>query len=262
MIIGNGKIKYCDNELLKELMRDIPDNYSIGLHNIGIFPKSAYNFTKQPKKVTEDKVAKSIMKNGFIATGDLSMTVTAYGYLKNILENKDGRRDSFLTYNFWKTKKIENVIIAIPPTIRLDGKDYFIGVLENNYYSIWRDFPPGYDTNLLNQGLLKHKIPSEFIYGTFSRDPKDSSGEKEENLVISDVTGKSIYSLNKNQNFIANKSSQEQEEFYKKLIDEKKVDKSILEQINNKDMSSNDERINVTIAQKKAYEEDFKGRRN
>lgn len=39
MIIGNGKIKYCDNELLKELMRDIPDNYSIGLHNIGIFPK-------------------------------------------------------------------------------------------------------------------------------------------------------------------------------------------------------------------------------
>ena len=57
--------------------------------------------------------------------------------------------------------EVETYLSNNSEPLSLDGKEYFIGVLENNYYSVMRDFPKG--ENLLNHVLLSHKIPSEFI---------------------------------------------------------------------------------------------------
>jgi hypothetical protein len=258
-----GKIKYYDYELLAKISNDLSLNYSIATHNILLNDESKNKLPSwyhiRMKAITHEDIAKNILKKGLKINDkyqNIFYTMVGYGYLKNILEDKDERKSTFLKYNYWKEKKVNNIIIAIPPTIRLDGRDYFIGVLENDYYSIMRDFPNG--NNILNTMLIRHKIPSEFIYGYYSR---DTIGDENQTILqLNDFKDKKIFRLKKNPNHISKMKESKQEEFYRNLLNETGVTKEMLSMVENKDYSINNKIINNTIDQKEAYESNFNGK--
>lgn len=257
-----GKVKYCDYELLEQLSNDLSLDYSIATHNIFLDKSNKKYLSKKIyfREPNHKDFANSIIKKGLVidkAWTDIFYTVTGYGYLKNILENKDERKNTFVTYNYWKETKVNNVIIAIPPTIRLDGKEYFIGVLENNYYSVMRDFPKG--ENLLNHVLLSYKIPSEFIYGVYSRNILE--GEKENSVTLENFKDKKVFSLMKNPHHVSKMTEQQKQNFYERLLEEKNISIELLRCIENGRLSSNSPILNTTILQKESYEREFHGQK-
>lgn len=195
-----GKVKYYDYELLEQLSNDLSLDYSIATHSIFLDKTSISQLPedfKDREKATHKDIARNIMATGLTINHkyeDVFCTMWGYGFLKRILENDLKRKETFIKYNYWKETKVNNIIIAVPPKIRLDGKEYFVGVLEKNPYSVRHDFPHG--DNLLNHMLLSHKIPSEFIYGFYSRDT--FSFEFLETPTIESFEGKKIFQLEKN----------------------------------------------------------------
>ena len=142
MELNETKYTYCDYELLEKMKSDLSLDYSIATHTIFIDKNSINQLPKHiqtKEKITQDDIARNIMEKGLNIREeywDVFLTIWGYGFLKNILTNDLQRKETFIRYNYWKDTKVNNIIIAVPPKIRLDGKVYFVGVLETVAYSI------------------------------------------------------------------------------------------------------------------------------
>lgn len=261
MKLNETKLTYCDYELLEKMRSDLSLDYSIATHNIylDITAQSQLPDSFENKEdATHEDIAKNIMEKGLNISENcwsVFLTIYGYGYLKRILGNDLRRKEFFIRYNYWKETKVNNIIIAVPPKIRLDGKEYFVGVLEDSFYSLKHNFPDG--NNILNTMLLSHKIPSEFIYGSYSRNRFPN--EKEQVLTLKDFENKQLFQLKTNPNHISKLDENKQEIFYEKLLKETGVSKDILNAVQEKELDENPI-IHTTIEQKKAYEHEFQRR--
>lgn len=262
MKLNEEKITYCDYELLEKISKDLSLDYSIATHSVFVNVTSINHLPaslRTKEKITHEDISRNIMKKGLHIDEhylDVFRTTWGYGYLKRILENDMKRKSLFIKYNYWKETRVNNIIIAIPPKIRLDGKEYFVGVLETDAYSIGHGFPDG--NNILNSMLLAHKIPSEFIYGFYSRNA--SVGEILFGTTLESFKDKKVFQLETNPNHISKLSEEKQESFYQNLIVEKGVPKKMLQAVEKKKHLSRNPVINTTIGQKQAYENEFHGR--
>lgn len=263
MKLNDEKLTYCDYELLEKISKDLSLDYSIATHTIYLDKTSMNQLPKNirtKENITHEDIARNIMTKGLTINEkywDVFLTIWGYGYLKRILGNDLKRKETFIKYNYWKDTKVNNIIIAVPPKIRLDGKEYFVGVLETPSYSVKHGFPDG--CNILNTMLLSHKIPSEFIYGSYSRDT--FTFEALEVPSLESFRDKKIFGLKTNPNHISKLDKNKQEAFYERLLKEKGVSKDILQAVEEENQLLGNSIINTTIGQKMLYENEFQGRK-
>ena len=212
------------DEILETMKSDLNDEYSIGIHTIKI---NCNSFLKSKYKII--KTRKRRLKNGISPRlGDVFYTVNCLGLLSSIINNESFKKENFQAYNYWREKDVNNIIVAVPTKIIIDGVEYSVGILENESYLVSKGIES--DNKVLIRELVDYKVPSEFIYGYYSRKAtKNEDLEIQDNSidiprgVSLDEINKNGFVFRKNPNHISNKSSEEQSKFYKELLKENGV---------------------------------------
>ncbi len=147
-------------ELYKQMKSEL-DGYQFGLHNISVSKyKSAINLTigiRDNLDFTGAEISEKSIADNIVRTG-LNIVDRAMGLRSTVMPVKEFNEDSFdYTYNDWEEGTIWNVIVAIPRFIKYQGKEYFIGDI-NEWISI------------CNMLMFKSNIAREFIYGYYSKE--------------------------------------------------------------------------------------------
>lgn len=217
---------YDGEGIIQKLKRDLPNNYQIGLHQIGVFgtPESKKiarqnNFFSRFRPLNQEDFCRSIMKTGLRNRyEDLMFTVAGFGSVDEI-ENSLERKEEFLTYDYNKMdisldyvpkEHDYDIIVAIPSHVNINKKEYFIGYLEHGTDEKHKI------RNEESSKLFEFKpIPKEFIYGYI---------HKEKNKK---------YALVQNKYHVSKMKIDKQEEFYKSFIEKRDVDLSKIEVTDN-----------------------------
>ena len=235
--MGKFKIRYLSDEILEMMKQDLGETYSIGLHNIKIQSQSflgrVYKPIQEQKKLFRKGWDFSKYSNSILAT------TYCFGLLHDIL-TKDRTKDHFLAYNYWHEEKARNIIVAVPSTIQIDGKTYFLGVLDQDAYeNVIGAYSPGlhFASKVLVGELFTHRVPPEFIYGAYTRNRQ----EQEEDDVLGSVSipqnvnfeklSKQSYHFVKNPRHISNMDPKEQESFLKSYLLDHNISMEKLEQV-------------------------------
>ena len=253
------KMYYKD--ILENMENDLGNNYSVGLHTLRT--RSETQKSNLVSHLKTLKLRKEIMKQGwkFNHYGTVYFTVYCYGLLKGILENDDYKGLSFQSYNYWREKNINNIIIAVPHTINIDGENFFVGVLENNGWTTKGTFL-NIDSSLADSFLIKDRIPTEFIYGYYKRQAESTEEQSQHMSSVSIPDGirqeyldQRIYEFQKNPNHVCFMNEKEQSLFYKRLLKDQGLS---LEQLRLTQEGKADDPISLnTYLQKQSYEEGF-----
>ena len=206
------KIKYTQEEWIKKIEEELPKDYQIGLHQIGVFgteeaKKSVRrnNPITYLRKIKPEDYCQSIINNGFNSKWDfIDHTLMFFGSVGKITDPKSSyRRKQFLEYEYQEVEKsgkdLYDIIVAMPYQVSIDNQNYILGHL-------------GHGEDMLDEELsaakrvfYKSGVPKEFIYGYICK----------KNGTIEFVP---------NKKYIRELTPQEQEEFYKHFIEEKKLE--------------------------------------
>ena len=152
-----------NEELVVKLKNDLKDNYSVGLNSVNKdkYARSKKYFCTDTSAISEnptnEEIINSILKNGInignshspIAIIDNSVHLNYQGYvpyINNIMEDWYDREEYY------------NIIIAMPNSITIDDKEYFIGSICHKNVSML---------------LCSKRIFPELIYGYYKKE-KDS----------------------------------------------------------------------------------------
>lgn len=169
---------YNSEDWIKKLAEDLPANYQVGLHEIGVFGTEESrrevrknNILTYLRPINQKDFCKSIMKSGLKNRWErLGYTLMYFGSVEKIVDNREVnfRRDSFLGYDYnSKGSQLENqdfydIVVSIPSHISIGEKKYFLGelsVAEEN-----KDV----ERQRMESLFFKRDIPPEFIYRIYS----------------------------------------------------------------------------------------------
>lgn len=146
-----------NKELLLKMKVEL-ENYQIGLHHMSLESYQdviKYAHWKKFKyqidgDVTEESLAKHIIKDG------LNVSDIPFGLRSTVSFFEKITSDTF-NYNYHSDEgTIWVIIIATPYFINYNGRPYFVGNLT-------------YSVNVGNMILFNYKLPSEFIYGYYTK---------------------------------------------------------------------------------------------
>ena len=170
---------YNSEDWIKRLGSDLPADYQIGLHQIGVYGTEESrmevrknNIFTYLRPIKPRDFCKSIMKSGLKNRWEsLGFTLTYFGSVSDIINNRGGyKKERFLDYEYERStveeekQDLYNVVIAIPSHIVMDGKQYFMGELPSPEFSI------GKETELERmESIFKQRdVPPEFVYRIYS----------------------------------------------------------------------------------------------
>lgn len=202
-------IKYNPDDWIKKISEDLDGDYQIGLHEVGIFgtneSKKAVrknNPLTYLRRISPKDYCESIMKGGLLNRwDDISYTLYRFGSVDQIV-NSVLRKESFLNYEYESdsensSKELYDVVVAVPSRITVNGKDYDLGHLSHI-----EDIDANPEMSMGRRIFSKTNIPKEFIYGYIYKHD-------------------GIIEFTANPQYVSMKNMEEQEEFYKKFIEER-----------------------------------------
>lgn len=200
---------------IEKLSSDLPDSYQIGLHQIGALKEEISQESKRMirknvpvtylRKVKSEDYCKSIMKSGLINRwDDINYTLMNFGSVEKI-RNNFIRREQFLNYEYSDYRYLEeqdlyDIIVAVPSQIEIDNEEYFLGHLAHS-----SDLKADPDMSMGKRIFNKSNIPKEFIYGYIHKHD-------------------GIIDFKPNLQHINMKNTEEQQNFFKKLVKYKGLD--------------------------------------
>ena len=233
-----GSINCNGEQLLQILKNDLELTDQIGLHCISDFPHDYSPASKflnfiipsllnDTHKIAAHSIMRYGLNNPYVSC---LFTVTPFGSLRNVLKNE---QYDFLHYQYWSSFDFTNIIVAVPPYLKIKNQEYFIGYLPTSYGHFY-----GLDS-LLTNCLFDDVIPREFIYGKFTYDFNDH------------------FVLKKNQHYIRVLDDNDKNNFFNSWLDKEKME--LLDMVNKEQYDNLEEKKKVlvknTIAQKHYFKE-------
>ena len=212
--------KYNPEEWIKKISEDLKSDYQIGLHQVGVFGTDESrkavrknNPLTYLRKIKPQDYCKSIMKTGLLNRWeDISYTLSEFGSVEKILNDFE-RRENFLNYEYETESQnartgLYDIVVAIPSRVIVNGERYYFGHL-----STGQDIGSNYDPKNIDalpemsmgkRTLKNSNIPKEFIYGYICKHD-------------------GVVEFTPNLEHISHKPPKEQEEFFKAIIEKRKL---------------------------------------
>lgn len=213
------KISYTANEWIERLKTDLTEDYQIGLHQVGVFgTKETIRQVRKNdistyfRKIKPEDFCKSIVKTGLKNRwDDITHTLSTYGSVEEISNNKDFRQENFLNYDYndytleqaLEDKDLYDVVVAVPLKVNVGEKEYSLGYLE---------YPSDEKYKQDNKCKLfdGKDIPKEFIYGYIHKH-------------------KGRFDFTPNALHFAKLSRDEQSKYIENLVEEQGIDVNLLQ---------------------------------
>lgn len=204
-------IKFSPDDWIRKMSEDLGGDYQIGLHQVGVFgTKESEKAVRRNnpltylRKLKPKDYCESIIKTGLLNRwDDISYTLYQFGTVEKIANNIF-RKESFLNYEYENdsensSKELYDVVVAVPSRVTVNGEDYYLGHLSHP-----EDIGANPEMSMGKRIFNKTNVPKEFIYGYIYKHD-------------------GIVEFTANSQHVSMKSMEEQEEFYKKFFEERKL---------------------------------------